>query len=219
MRSTLKLRAIAVAPLFFTGLHVTYAQPASTVAVSSPSTPDASTQSRGSLYEPNDKEREFVDLINAERKSRGLTLLQIDPLLTRIARAHSREMAEKNYFDHYSPTPGLATPMARYIATMKTAGMTAPVFAIVGENIYYCSLLNAKYNVEHAHAALMNSPHHRANILEPRYQKIGVGTYQDSAGEIWVSEEFLRDTKEYAPKPLASNPSDGSSTVAADPSE
>jgi len=218
MRSTLKLRAIAAAPLFFSGLHVTSAQSVSTVSVSSLSANDT-TQARGAQYEPNDKEREFVDLINAERKSRGLTLLQIDPLLTRIARAHSREMAEKNYFDHYSPTPGMATPMARYIATMKAVGMMAPVFAIVGENIYYCSLLNAKYNVEHAHLALMNSPHHRANILEPRYEKVGIGTYQDAIGEFWVSEEFLCDTKDKAPKPLASKPGDGSSTVAAEPSE
>jgi uncharacterized protein YkwD len=39
----------------------------------------------------------------------------------------------------------------------------------------------------------MNSPGHRANILEPRFQRIGVGVYQNAQGEFWVTEMFLRD--------------------------
>ena len=36
----------------------------------------------------------------------------------------------------------------------------------------------------------MNSPGHRANILEPRFTKIGVGLYRNSEGRFWVTEMF-----------------------------
>jgi uncharacterized protein YkwD len=138
-------------------------------------------------------EIEFVQRINAERTSRGLNALTVDPLLVDVARAHSREMFDKNYFDHHSPTPGITTPMDRYLAGLHAVNLPTPDYLLVGENIYYCSESTDTYNVAFAHRALMNSPGHRANILEPRFARIGVGIYRDSAGELWVTQMFLRD--------------------------
>src|SRR5207244_1673179 len=56
------------------------------------------------------EELRFLDLLNRERAARHLTELKPDPLLVEVARQHSREMCEKNYFDHLSPTPGRRTP-------------------------------------------------------------------------------------------------------------
>ncbi|MCX8053817.1 MAG: CAP domain-containing protein, partial [Armatimonadetes bacterium] len=56
-----------------------------------------------------------INLINNERKARRLPVLLVNPVLVRVAREHSREMWEKGYFDHYSPTPELRTPMQRYL--------------------------------------------------------------------------------------------------------
>lgn len=170
---------------------------------------------------PNKEEMEFITRVNAERKSRGLSVLQIDPLLTNVARAHSREMWSKNYFDHHSPTPGMVTPLDRYMAGLDACSQPKPPYALVGENIYYCSVLNQSYSVAYAHQALMNSVHHRKNILEPRYEKIGVGTFQDSQGEFWVTELFLRDVPEDAapvpaPQETDAKPATGSA-VASDP--
>ena len=68
------------------------------------------------------EEQEFIEKVNAERTVRGLNALSVDPLLVRTARAHSREMCAQDYFDHHSPTPGLATPMDRYLKGLHDMG-------------------------------------------------------------------------------------------------
>jgi uncharacterized protein YkwD len=139
-------------------------------------------------------EQQFIDRINTERTSRHLNALVPDLRLTKTARGHSQEMCDRDYFDHQSPTAGITTPMDRYLRALSADSVTPAGSLMVGENIYYCSQFDSTYNVDYAHKALMNSPGHRANILEPRYTKIGVGIYQNSKGEFWVTEMFLRDT-------------------------
>ena len=139
------------------------------------------------------EEEAFVALINAERSERGLSLLAADPMLTATARAHSEEMCSLDYFDHHSPTPGLSSPMDRYLASAKQLGQSQPEYLLVGENIFYCSVYNDIYNVDYAHRAFMESPGHRANILEPRFLKVGIGIYRNAKGEFWVTEMFSRD--------------------------
>ena len=140
------------------------------------------------------EEQEFIGKVNTERTARGLNALSVDPLLVHTARAHSREMCDRDYFDHHSPTPGLDTPMDRYLKGLHDAGGTTPTSLLVGENIYYCSVFNDIYDVDYGHRALMNSPGHRANILEKRFTKIGLGVYRSERGEFWVTEMFSRDT-------------------------
>ncbi len=139
------------------------------------------------------EEQEFIEKINAERTQRGLNALVVDPLLVQTARAHSREMCDRDYFNHHSPTPGLTSPMDRYLATLHNAGGPTPDYLLIGENIYYCSVFNDVYNVDYGHRALMDSPGHRANILEPRFAKVGLGVYRNAAGAFWVTEMFTRD--------------------------
>ena len=139
-------------------------------------------------------EQDFIGRVNAERTTRGLNALAVDPLLVHTARAHSREMCSLSYFDHHSPTAGLDTPMDRYLKGLHDGGSATPEALLVGENIYYCSVSNDIYNVDYGHRALMNSPGHRANILEKRFTKIGLGVYRNARGEFWVTEMFSRDT-------------------------
>jgi uncharacterized protein YkwD len=78
---------------------------------------------------------------------------------------------------------------------LRDGGGSTPNSLLVGENIYYCSVFNDVYNVDYSHRALMNSPGHRANILEPRFTKIGIGVYRTVKGEFWVTEMFSRDSE------------------------
>jgi len=129
------------------------------------------------------EERRFVQLVNAERWSRGLGVLAVDPVLVEVARDHSRDMAENGYFDHYSSIPGRRTAMERFLSGYGHQ----PTWAYVGENLFFCSVVD----VNRGHTAFMASPSHRDNILNPRFERIGVGTYQDSSGQFWVTEMFL----------------------------
>jgi uncharacterized protein YkwD len=142
------------------------------------------------------EEQDLVAAINIERTQRGLEPLVSDPLLCVTARAHCREMCSLDYFEHRSPTPGLETPLNRYLAGRRAWGQERPSTALVGENIFYASASDSDYNVAYAHQRLMASPGHRANILEPRFTHVGVGLYRDSQGRFWVTEMFLGGTDE-----------------------
>ncbi len=105
-------------------------------------------------------EFKMVKLVNQERLERGLPPLKIDMELVRIARMKSQDMVTNGYFSHYSPTYGSPFNM------LKKAGIN---YLYAGENIAGAP------TVETAHNALMNSPGHRKNILNPNYTHIGIG--------------------------------------------
>jgi len=91
----------------------------------------------------------------------GLSPLSLSPQLSRVARAKSQDMKDKKYFDHTSPTYGSPFEM------MKAFGIS---YSIAGENI-----AKGQPTPEAVVKAWMNSPGHRANILNPAFTQIGVG--------------------------------------------
>ncbi len=115
-------------------------------------------------------EKEVVRLVNLEREKAGLAALTLDTALTRTARLKSQDMHDRGYFDHNSPTYG--TPFQ----LMKAQGVS---YRTAGENIAM-----GYRTPEAVVAAWMNSPGHRANILNASYTKIGVGYVSD--GSYWT---------------------------------
>ena len=134
-------------------------------------------------------EREMVGLVNAQRAKNGLRALVWDDDLAAVSRAHSAEMRDKKYFSHDSPTPELKEPLDRYRLGY---GETPQ---LVAENIYRIwgsrSFLTAN-DVADAHAALMKSPGHRANILLPNATFIGIGIATDATGNLWLTQMFSK---------------------------
>jgi uncharacterized YkwD family protein len=133
-------------------------QPATPPA--SPAPVPAPPQETGATV-PAAAEQQMLELVNRERAANGLRPLAADPELTRLARLKSQDMITLNYFDHQSPTYGSPFDM------MRAAGVS---FRLAGENLAGAGTVTA------AHTALMNSPGHRANILNPGYTHIGIGT-------------------------------------------
>ncbi len=148
------------------------ARPAAEISAPAPAGPSARSP-----------ESQMVQLLNAARRIYGLNALATNPVLARVAREHSQEMCEKRYFSHSSPTSGLTTPMDRY----KSAIGWQPTWAYLGENLFYCSVVDPRLG----HQCLMASPKHRDNILNPRYEQVGVGVYVAPDGRFWVTELFL----------------------------
>ncbi|MBI4497895.1 MAG: CvpA family protein [Chloroflexi bacterium] len=105
-------------------------------------------------------EQRLLELVNTERTRAGLTPLVMDKGLQQVARAHSADMFQRRYFAHENPD-GLS-PFDR----MRRAGIS---FRVAGENLAYAP------NVEVAHAGLMDSPGHRANVLRPEFRRVGIG--------------------------------------------
>lgn len=122
-------------------------------------------------------EAQMVELVNEERRARGLVELVIDERLVEVARAHSREMFELGYFSHQSPNTG--SPFDR----MTNAGIE---YQRAGENLAYAQ------SVAVAHRGLMDSPGHRENILRPEFTRIGVGVIAAGAYGRMFTQLFIR---------------------------
>lgn len=119
-------------------------------------------------------EQAMVKLVNDERVKRGLRPLAVSTALTAVARAHAQDMFERGYFSHVAPE-GL-TPADR----LDQAGIS---YGVMGENQALAPDLSV------AHAGLMNSPGHRANILGASFRKIGIGVIDGGVyGEMFVQE-------------------------------
>jgi uncharacterized YkwD family protein/spore coat assembly protein SafA len=115
-------------------------------------------------------EQEVVRLVNEIRARNGLGILTYDWELSRVARYKSQDMKDKNYFSHTSPTYGSPYQM------MQQFGIT---YRTAGENI-----ARGYATPQAVVNAWMNSPGHRANILNASYTRIGVGYV--ASGNYWT---------------------------------
>ena len=106
---------------------------------------------------------EILRLVNIERKNAKLQPMVICSELTKVAELKSKDMAEKNYFDHTSPTYG---------SPFKMMDQFGILYMAAGENI-----AKGYKTPEAVVKGWMDSPGHRANILNSSYGKIGIGIY------------------------------------------
>jgi hypothetical protein len=104
-------------------------------------------------------EQMLYDAVNRERASLGLHQLQWDTALANAARLHTTLLAEHDALSHrFNGEADLQT-------RLRLAGAT---FRLVAENVAQAP------DVQSLHIAWMNSPPHRANILDPQVNSIGI---------------------------------------------
>ncbi|MBA2664791.1 MAG: hypothetical protein H0U74_21060 [Bradymonadaceae bacterium] len=115
----------------------------------------------------DDFETLMFRLANCERVQRKLAPLQCDLRLVWVARAHSKDMKDKNYFDHVGPDG--QDPFTR----MKARGLS---FNRAAENIALTP------NMAFAHRGWMDSPGHRKNILTPEITHGALGIVRSEQG-------------------------------------
>lgn len=109
-----------------------------------------------------------ICLLNRERGKRGLSRVRGDAKLRRAATLHSRDMVRRRYFDHV--TPGGQTLVHR---ARRVKYLTARSSWFLAENIAYGS--GRRGSPASIVRQWMNSPPHRANILNQRVRDVGVG--------------------------------------------
>jgi uncharacterized protein YkwD/uncharacterized membrane protein required for colicin V production len=119
-------------------------------------------------------EEQMLTLVNTERANAGLTPLVMDDALRQLARMHGADMFRQGYFSHTSRDG--RSPFDR----MRDAQIT---WAWAGENLALAA------TTEFAHQGLMNSPGHRANILNPQFHRVGIGVLNGGIyGRMFVQE-------------------------------
>lgn len=132
---------------------------------------------------PGIQEKLILDLTNQDRAAESLPPLTWSPTLAAAAAIHANAMAQANNLSHQLPgEPNVATRAAAQGAH----------FQAVAENIAYGP---SAPSIEHQ---WMHSAPHRANILDPRMNSIGIGLVQ-SNGTLWAAEDFSASEPERKP--------------------
>lgn len=148
------------------------------------------------------EELAFLTLINDYRTSKGLQPYSLSPSLTAAARAHSQDMATKNYFDH------IGLDGSTFGQRIAAAGY--PEANATGENIFAGDQTAAG-----AFASWKNSPPHNANMLSTTSSAIGIGRAFDAKSTFgWYWTTTFGSKVEDAPcnGPQANEPQTGTGT-------
>ncbi len=131
-------------------------------------------------------ERKVTQLTNDVRQDHHLMPVERDTDLVDIARCHSDDMLKRNYFSHVSPDG--KSPQDRivpaYSRTLSRAGEN--IWSGHGYDYSDCTLM-ARIIVD----SWMGSPGHRANILNPNYNYIGVGV-SAMGQEVRATQNFIQ---------------------------
>ncbi len=111
-------------------------------------------------FATNISESKLVELVNQERKTRGLSELSQDPQLYYAAKLKAQDMINKNYFNHYSPNGKSPWDFIR------NSGYE---YQKAGENLAMDFATSSGI-----HNAWMASETHKNNILKPDYEHIAI---------------------------------------------
>ncbi|MGE7760069.1 CAP domain-containing protein [Peribacillus sp. NPDC097895] len=122
-------------------------------------------------------EQQILRLVNEERSKQGLPSLEMDSAISHVAILKSEDMRDNNYFNHTSPRYGSPFEM------MKSFGVS---YNYAGENI-----AAGQPSAEAVMSSWMNSPGHKANILNKNYSKIGIGHATGGKYSHYWTQQFI----------------------------
>ncbi len=132
------------------------------------------------LQAQNVSEQYLLAAANRERLARGLDPLEYDLHLVDAAGKHAFEMARRLEISHQFPGE---------IGLAERAGQAGAHFSLVTENVAEAS------NAALIHDLWMNSAGHRANLLDPHVNAVGIAVLQ-SHGQLYAVEDFARTVAE-----------------------
>lgn len=134
----------------------------------------SSPKARGTVAE-----QYLFSAANAEREQRGLPPLKWDETLYRAAQRHAGEMAARESISHQYPGE-LDLAGRGHIAGAK--------FTVIAENVAEA------WNAPTIHDAWMHSPDHRANLLDPRVNSVGISVVRRGE-QLYAVEDFDRSVE------------------------
>ncbi len=157
--------------------------PASPVPSSAAPSPSATTSAASTspstaattAFRPTPLEDEAVRLTNAARKAAGCPAVRLDAHLRTAAREHSTDMAQKRYFSH------TGSDGTSFDQRVTAAGYRNPLSENIAEGYPTAAAVLQ---------AWLNSPPHKANIVDCSAKAVGVGVARASNGAVLWTEDF-----------------------------
>jgi len=155
---------------------------------------------------PDNIARKIHGLVNEHRIDNDIPPMEYDENLEDIAHGHSQDMAENDYFDHVNPEgddPSQRALDAGYNCHKELVGgfYTEGIGENIAQNYTYESITyisgfpiydwmtedELSYGI---FDQWRTSPGHNENMLEPDYDREGLGIFIDSDGEVYATENF-----------------------------
>jgi uncharacterized protein YkwD len=167
--------AVLLLPLLATGCVVVGGDVPSVSGATGPAPQSAPAGGAGAPAEDR-MARDVLDRVNAEREARGLAPVSWNDELAGVAREWSAEMADTGTFEHQD--------IAQVLRSGELAGFTS-----MGENIFSST---GPVPAGTIHAGWMRSDSHRVNVLNPGWDRLGVGVVCAGDGSVWATQEFGR---------------------------
>jgi uncharacterized protein YkwD len=138
-------------------------------------------------YTEAQAEQLIIVLVNGQRQQYGVPALGEDALLASLAKEHSISMVVNDFFSHTRYTGERSFDYG-----MLPGEIRGENIAMIPTRQYipgpYLSLQEA---CQWAVSLWMNSPGHRANILEPRYTRTGVGVaFSEERDYLYITQMF-----------------------------
>ncbi len=135
----------------------------------------------------SDVESKVFAELNEARAQAGAPPLNLDRKLTEAARKHSKLLNENQKLSHqFAGEPSLS-------ARLRSAGV---YFVESAENA------GVNSDPDNITAMFLASSGHRANMLNPAYNSVGIGVVQ-SGRSYWVTEDFAKETPSLSPDEAA----------------
>ncbi len=127
-------------------------------------------------------EQHVLGLLLAARQAHGLSTPRLDATLAGVARTRSGDMAGRGYFSHYTPEG------ATFFDLLDTFGVP---WQVAGETLARNNYADGQ-TAAVAAQRLLTSPPHRAVILDPQYNTVGIGHATDGHGMHYYAVIFVR---------------------------
>lgn len=128
----------------------------------------SSDAARASCWSYRPGEHKMAARLNRVRAAHDLGALKLDPELSRVARSHTKQMVRKRTLFHTSPA---------------SLGSKVTNWLVLGENV------GAGAGVRRIVKRMLSSESHAANLLNPSFVHIGVGT-RHAGGRLWVTVDL-----------------------------
>jgi uncharacterized protein YkwD len=119
-------------------------------------------------------QRAMFDAVNQDRGNAGLPPLTFSPKLSGLAGPHSCDMQRAGYLFHNDLS-----------ATLNNPDYSA--FWTLGENVIVAPASMSAWDLE---AIWMGSATHRANILNPNFNVVGMAACFAGDGLVWATQDF-----------------------------
>jgi uncharacterized protein YkwD len=145
--------------------------------------PAAAAQAMPAVLPPlGELETALLNWVNADRAARGISPVADDDDLREVARVRAAAQVGHEILSHFDA--------AGEPAILPLIVQRSVVYGLLGENLVRLPGSDIT-TAARAEEALMNSPLHRANILEPAYNRLAVGAASDSRDRV-VFAQLLR---------------------------